>query len=104
MSETVTVRVGRAEISVPAEDVAQHIIASSGFGWEHVSVSRRDRCPTWDEMCLVKALFWDDDDCVIQHHPPCSEYVNNHPYCLHLWRPIDVSLPMPPSILVGVKD
>lgn len=28
MSETVTVRVGRAEISVPAEDVAQHIIAS----------------------------------------------------------------------------
>lgn len=28
MSDTVTVRVGRAEISVPAEDVAQHIIAS----------------------------------------------------------------------------
>ena len=80
------------------------IIASDGFGWEHVSVSRRDRCPTWDEMCLVKALFWDDDDCVIQYHPPRSEYVNNHPYCLHLWRPIDVSLPMPPSILVGVKD
>ena len=80
------------------------IIASDGFGWEHVSVSRRDRCPTWDEMCLVKALFWDDDDCVIQYHPPRSEYVNNHPYCLHLWRPIGVPLPMPPSILVGFKD
>ena len=73
------------------------------MGWEHVSVSRRDRCPTWDEMCLVKALFWDEEDCVIQYHPPRSEYVNNHPNCLHLWRPIGVSLPMPPSIMVGFK-
>ncbi len=80
------------------------IIASDGFGWEHVSVSRRDRCPTWDEMCQIKALFWDEDDCVIQYHPPRSEYVNNHPNCLHMWRPIGVSLPMPPSIMVGFKD
>jgi hypothetical protein len=81
------------------------IIASDGLGWEHVSVSRRDRCPTWDEMCQIKALFWDDeDDCVIQYHPPRSEYVNNHPNCLHLWRPIGVLLPMPPSIMVGFKD
>ena len=80
------------------------IIASNGMGWEHVSVSRRDRCPTWDEMCQIKALFWDEDDCVIQYHPPRSEYVNNHPNCLHLWRPIGVSLPMPPSIMVGFKD
>lgn len=80
------------------------VIASSGMNWEHVSVSRQDRCPTWDEMCQVKALFWDDHDCVIQYRPPRSEYVNNHPNCLHLWRPIDRDLPMPPSILVGVKD
>jgi hypothetical protein len=80
------------------------VIASDGMGWEHVSVSRNDRCPTWDEMCQIKALFWDEDDCVIQYHPPRSEYVNNHPNCLHLWRPIGVELPMPPSILVGLKD
>lgn len=80
------------------------VIASSGMGWEHVSVSRQDRCPTWDEMCQVKALFWTDDDCVIQYHPPASEYVNNHPNCLHLWRPTDVDLPMPPSILVGIQS
>lgn len=78
-------------------------IAGDAFGWEHVSVSRQDRCPTWDEMCQVKDLFWDEDDCVIQYHPPKSEYVNNHKYCLHLWRPIGVELPMPESILVGVK-
>lgn len=78
-------------------------IASDGLGWEHVSVSRRDRCPTWEEMCQVKDIFWDDADCVIQYHPPKSDYVNNHPYCLHLWRPIGIELPRPDSIFVGIK-
>ena len=80
------------------------VIASDQMGWEHVSVSRSDRCPTWDEMCQVKAMFWGDDDCVVQYHPPRSEYINNHPRCLHLWRPTEgASIPMPPSIMVGVK-
>lgn len=25
------------------------------------------------------------------------------PYCLHLWRPLDAVIPLPPSILVGPK-
>jgi hypothetical protein len=81
------------------------VIASDAMGWEHVSVSRSDRCPTWDEMCQVKAMFWDDDNCVVQFHPPRSEYVNNHPNCLHLWRPADGNqpMPMPHSLLVGIK-
>lgn len=78
------------------------VIASAGFGWEHVSVSRADRCPTWGEMCKVKSLFWDDDDCVIQYHPPKKDHINNHEYCLHLWRPIGIDLPMPPKIMVGI--
>ena len=60
--------------------------ASDGAGWEHVSVSTHDRCPTWEEMSKIKELFWGDDDFVVQMHPPKSDYVNNHPYCLHLWR------------------
>lgn len=80
------------------------VIASDQLGWEHVSVSREDRTPVWEEMCIVKDLFWDKEDCVIQYHPPHSEYVNNHLHCLHLWRPVGVQLPMPDSILVGVKD
>lgn len=73
-------------------------------GWEHVSVSIEDqkRCPSWDEMCIVKDLFWDEEDTVIQFHPPKSEYVNNHPGCLHLWRYV-VGFPLPPSELVGIK-
>lgn len=72
-------------------------------GWEHVSVSTRRRLPNWTEMCFVKDLFWEPDECVVQFHPPRSEYVNNHPNCLHLWRLKDGSFPMPPSILVGDK-
>lgn len=80
------------------------IIASDQLGWEHVSISRRDRCPTWEEMCQVKEIFWDDTDCVVQYHPPRSEYVNNHPYCLHLWRQSgSQTMPMPPSYMVGIK-
>ena len=80
------------------------VLATDGAGWEHVSVSRRDRCPTWEEMCQVKEMFWDDEDCVIQYHPPKSEWVNNHPRCLHMWRPIGMGLPRPHPMLVGFKD
>ena len=80
------------------------VIASDGLGWEHVSVSRRDRCPTWDDMCQVKDLFWEDDDCVVQFHPPRREYVNNHPYCLHLWRQCGSNFPLPDPVLVGIKE
>jgi hypothetical protein len=53
---------------------------------EHVSVSLRKRCPTWDEMCIVKDIFWGGDELVCQFHPTKSQYVNIHPYCLHMWR------------------
>ncbi|WP_431309684.1 DUF7694 domain-containing protein [Bradyrhizobium iriomotense] len=71
-------------------------------GWEHVSVSIPRRCPNWQEMCFVKDLFWDEEECVMQLHPPRSEYVNNNRYCLHLWRPTSRAIPTPPSGLVGI--
>jgi hypothetical protein len=91
------------------------VIASDGEGWEHVSVHafrgtqmrtwRETSCgrtPTWREMCFAKETFWDGEDEVIQFHPKRSEYINMHPHTLHLWRPIGVTIPAPPSILVGV--
>ena len=63
------------------------MIASDGAGWDHVSVSCKRRCPTWDEMCWVKRLWFDDRETVIQYHPSSENYVNHHPFCLHLWRP-----------------
>lgn len=78
-------------------------ILGPNYKWEHVSVSLPNRCPTWEEMCAIKAVFWDDEECVMQLHPPKSEWVNNHPYCLHLWRPLLLTIPRPPTDTVGIK-
>jgi hypothetical protein len=69
--------------------------------WEHVSVSLNHRIPTWAEMCFVKDTFWDPEETVYQLHPPKSQYVNYHPFTLHLWRNIAVPFPLPPSFYVG---
>jgi len=82
------------------DGVQLKFIMSFGLEWEHVSVSMDRRCPTWDEMDFVKRFFWKMDECVVQYHPPLSEYVNHHPYCLHLWRPTNDIIPMPPLCCV----
>jgi len=93
---------------IPIEkDIKAQVIASDGEGWEHVSVIiieiGKSRTPTWEEMCILKDVFWDEEDTVIQFHPPKSEYVNNNDNCLHLWRKIGFDYPLPDSLLVGVK-
>lgn len=89
---------------VPVKGVKLRVIVSDGHGWEHVSVSTRGRCPTWQEMCAVKALFFKDEETVIQFHPPKSQYVNDHPYCLHLWRKQDAVYDLPPTWTIGFSD
>lgn len=71
--------------------------------WEHVSASLPNRVPNWEEMSHIKALFWNDDETVVQFHPARSAYVNNHPFCLHLWRDPVKGHELPPEILVGIK-
>lgn len=75
-----------------------NVIASNGGGWERVSVTKSNgkRCPTWDEMCAIKAMFFEPDEVVMQLHPAERDYVNIHLYCLHLWRPIGKEIPLPP--------
>ncbi len=89
----------------PRRSYLLQVIASDGGGWEHASVSLAHRTPTWWEMCHIKAVFWEPEDCVLQYHPPESKYINCHPYCLHLWRPADSSIviPTPPEWMVGIK-
>jgi hypothetical protein len=38
----------------------------------------------------------------MQLHVAVKEHINCHPYCLHIWRPHDQVIPLPPSIMVGV--
>jgi hypothetical protein len=74
--------------------------------WEHVSVSHRTRCPTWGEMSWVKELFFDDEEAVMQLHPRKSQYVNYHPFCLHMWRPWPElgTILEPPTLAVGILN
>ncbi|HEY6143723.1 MAG TPA: hypothetical protein VIV55_09965 [Flavobacterium sp.] len=68
-----------------------NVIASDMGEWEHVSVNclvgKKSKTPTWEQMSLIKDMFWGEEDCVVQYHPPKSEYVNLHEHILHLWRP-----------------
>jgi len=100
---------------IPTEKPSRKLwVISSGVcelsGWEHVSAHVNERTskkrvrlstPTWDEMCFLKSMFWDDKECVIQFHPSKSEYVNCHEHTLHLWKPINQEFPIPNKILVG---
>ena len=88
---------------IPFKDSGLSVLADNGelSGWEHVSVSTPHRCPTWEEMAFIKSLFWDEEEMVIQYHPPRSQYVNKHPYCLHLWRKLGFDMPLPPKKLLG---
>lgn len=77
------------------------VIASSGDGWDHVSVSRPDRVPNWYEMEQVKRLFFEPHETAMQLHVPVEDHLNIHPNCLHLWRPTDIEVPRPPNWMVG---
>lgn len=81
------------------------VIASDGDGlpglglerWEHVSVSCARRCPVWDEMQWVKTLFFKPEETAFQFHPPDADYVNINKNVLHIWRPCETSIPLPPK-------
>lgn len=95
-----------------AQDTWALTLASCGneiVPWDHVSArigvkkyhgKMVERCPSWDEMCLLKDIFWDDTECVMQLHPKAADYVNHHPFVLHLWKPHNLEIPMPPKISV----
>lgn len=78
------------------------VIASWGGHWEHASVPiiGVERTPTWDEMCVIKEILWQDEETVVQYHPAKENYINIHPFVLHLWKPIRERLAKPPTWMV----
>lgn len=84
-----------------ADGADLRVIATTGAGWDHVSVSRDNRCPTWAEMEQIAALCFRDGEAAMQLHVPAIDHVNLHPYCLHWWRPTNGKLPRPPKWMVG---
>lgn len=94
-------RGGFFHVPSPIDGQTIRVMASAGDGWDHVSVSRISRCPNWPEMEHIKGIFFKDNETAMQLHVPSADHVNYHPYCLHLWRPLDQEIPRPPSIMVG---
>lgn len=78
------------------------IIATATLGWDHVSVSRADRCPDWSEMEQVKRMFFWQHETVMQLHVPPADHINNAEFCLHLWRSQTEPIPRPPNEMVGI--
>lgn len=65
-----------------------------GKKWYHVSLSRKSRLPSYDDMKVVKDHFIGKHNHAIQVFAPESEHVNLHSYCLHLWHCLEGS-PLP---------
>ncbi len=60
-----------------------------GSEWHHVSLSRQDRIPTWDEVMKVKNDFLGEDVEAYQVLTRKQDHVNIHPNCLHFFSRTD---------------
>jgi len=91
---------GCFKVPSPVDGTILPVVASSDMGWEHVSVSHRDRIPTWTEMDYIKRLFFKDDEVAMQLHVRPVDHINVHDFVLHLWRPTFAPIPLPPKEFV----
>lgn len=57
--------------------------------WLHVSFSRHDRMPSYEDMVLVKKDLIGAAKKAVMVLPSEAEHYNCHPYCLHLYSRID---------------
>jgi hypothetical protein len=58
----------------------------------HLSISRADRLPTWDEVRDARYALLPDEIVMVMVLPPRAAYVNAHEYCFHLWESLDPHL------------
>lgn len=93
---------GKAKI-IQDYDKVLHFIFSWACGFEHLSVSTTVKTPTWEQMSMMKNIFWREDEICMQLHPAKENYIDNMPHCLHIWRPINKEIPTPPNLMVGIR-
>ena len=90
------------------QNLTAHIVADAGqaTGWEHVSAHMEfynragklsKRSPSWGEMHKIKRLFWYDSEVVMQLHSKDCDWKHGAEYVVHLWRPINEIVPVPPK-------
>lgn len=65
-----------------------------GAMWRHASMARKDRVPSYEDLCLLhRAAF--GDGYAYQVFAPPSAHINIHSYALHLWGSPDGSRALP---------
>lgn len=80
------------------------VIVSWGKRWDHISVhgtmNGEQFTPFWEDMAYIKHLFFKPSETVVQYHPKSDVYINCHKNVLHLWRPQDKEIELPPIWMV----
>ena len=62
------------------------VIVGIDAGSWHLSISCKDRYPTFDEIRDARYKFLPENITVAMLYPPKSEYINIHENCFHLWE------------------
>ena len=81
----------------PVDGRPIEVTAETKNGWDHVSVRRKDRPPTWHEMQFIAFKFFADNEYAVQYHIPHSKEVPGivDTYTLHWWHNRDGMMPVP---------
>jgi len=75
-------------------------VAAWRGGWDRVRVlTAQPGAPTWADMCIVKDVFFGENETVIQVHPPDTHpaHLKRSAVRLVLWRPQMGGIPLPPA-------
>lgn len=64
-----------------------NVVLTQDAGLWHMSVSRNDRLPTYDELKDARYQLMPDVKYAVQIFPPQGDFVSVHQFCLHLWEP-----------------
>lgn len=77
---------------------------TDGKRWLHLSIARRNRIPSFEELRDAKETFIGPDLYAVQVFPPKEFYVNLNPFVLHLFACLDRwPLPEFSGVIGGVR-
>lgn len=98
---------GWGYVATDTPGVVLKIVFSTYGRWDHVSVSgakKTDlqpvRIPSYHEMVKIKRILFRPDEVVMELHVAEDDHINTNTHVLHLWRPQDREIPLPPKIMV----
>lgn len=77
-------------VKLPDCGICSVISGNNKYGYEHVSISLKHKFGilSREDMCMLKDIFFGDEEEVYYIHTKESEYMNISENCLHLWKPI----------------